>query len=108
MLGGAEDRLVGTARHAPALNEAGERMVEAAMLARRFPQAKIAFSGGDAGILYKSSSEAEGAAALLTALGVPRERLILEANARDTYENAVFLKEELAKAGSLAPARAGC
>ena len=73
------------------------------MLARRFPQAKIAFTGGDAGILYKSDSEAAGAAALLTALGVPRERLILEANARDTYENAVFLKEELGKAGELGP-----
>ena len=101
LLGGAEDRLVGTARKAPALNEAGERILEAAILAKRFPVAKIAFSGGDAGILYKSSSEAEGAAALLTALGVPREQLILEANARDTYENAVFLKEELAKAGLL-------
>ena len=103
LLGGVEDRLVGTARHAPTLNEAGERIVETAMLARRFPQAKIAFTGGDAGILYKSDSEAAGAAALLTALGVPRDQLILEANARDTYENAVFLKEELGKAGELGP-----
>ena len=52
VLGGAEDRLVGTARKAPTLNEAGERIVETVMLARRFPEAKIAFSGGDAGILY--------------------------------------------------------
>jgi uncharacterized SAM-binding protein YcdF (DUF218 family) len=103
LLGGAEDRLVGGARHAPTLNEAGERIVEAVILAKRFPEAKIAFSGGDAGILYKSTSEAEGAAALLTALGVPREQLILEANARDTYENAVFLKQELTKDGLLGP-----
>jgi uncharacterized SAM-binding protein YcdF (DUF218 family) len=105
LLGGAEDRLVGTARHAPALNEAGERVVEAAILARRFPEAKIAFSGGDAGILYKSDSEAAGAQALLTAMGVPQERLILEANARDTYENAAFLKEELNRQGDLAPGK---
>jgi uncharacterized SAM-binding protein YcdF (DUF218 family) len=39
----------------------------------------------------------------LTALGVPREQLILEANARDTYENAVFLKDELTKQGLLDP-----
>jgi uncharacterized SAM-binding protein YcdF (DUF218 family) len=103
VLGGAEDRLVGSARHAPTLNEAGERMMETAMLAHRYPEAKIAFSGGDAGILYKSDSEAAGAAALLTALGIPRDRLILEANARDTYENAVFLKQELKKLGELAP-----
>jgi uncharacterized SAM-binding protein YcdF (DUF218 family) len=101
LLGGAEDRLVGTARHAPTLNEAGERLVEAAILARRFPNAKIAFSGGDAGILYKSGSEAQGAQALLTAMGVAQDRLILEANARDTYENAAFLKDELTKQGEL-------
>jgi uncharacterized SAM-binding protein YcdF (DUF218 family) len=105
LLGGAEDRLVGTARHAPTLNEAGERVVEAAILARRFQEAKIAFSGGDAGILYKSDSEAAGAQALLTALGFPQERLILEANARDTYENAAFLKEELNRQGDLAPGK---
>ncbi|MGA7457445.1 MAG: YdcF family protein [Methyloceanibacter sp.] len=105
ILGGAEDRLVGEARGAPTLNEAGERMVEAAMLARRFPEAKIAFSGGDAGILYTSGSEAEGAQTLLTALGVPQDRLILEAKSRDTYENAAYLKQEFARAGELGPGK---
>ena len=51
------------------------------MLARRFPEAKIAFSGGDAGILYKSGIEAVGAQRLLTALGVAPDRLILEVDA---------------------------
>lgn len=95
ILGGGESRLVGSARKAPTLNEAGDRLVEGAILALRYPQAKVAFSGGDAGILYKSDSEAAGAAALLGQLGVDRDRLILEANARDTYENAVYLKKEL-------------
>src|SRR5665648_867401 len=101
ILGGAEARLVGAARQAPTLNEAGERLLEGAILANRFPDAKIAFSGGDAGILYKSDSEAEGAATLLTQLGIARDRLILESDARDTYENAVFLKKELAAKGEL-------
>ena len=101
ILGGAEDRLVGSARQAPTLNEAGERLLEGAILAHRFPDAKVAFSGGDAGILYKSDSEAEGAAALLTKLGVARDRLILESDARDTYENAVYLKKELTARGEL-------
>ena len=105
VLGGAEDRLVGQARKAPTLNEAGERMLEAAVLAHRFPDAKIAFSGGDAGILYATDTEAEGAETLLTALGIPREQLILEAQARDTYENAVFLKNALTKRGDLGPGK---
>lgn len=100
ILGGAENRLVGGARKAPTLNEAGERLVEGAILALRFPDAKVAFSGGDAGILYKSGSEALGAAELLSQLGISRDRLILEANARDTYENAIYLKKELAAAGA--------
>jgi uncharacterized SAM-binding protein YcdF (DUF218 family) len=101
ILGGAENRLVGAARRAPTLNEAGERLLEGAILAHRFPDTKVAFSGGDAGILYKSDSEADGAAALLTQLGVARSRLILESDARDTYENAVFLKKELEAKGEL-------
>ena len=101
ILGGAENRLVGGARKAPTLNEAGERLVEGAILALRFPNTKVAFSGGDAGILYKSDSEAQGAADILTRLGVSRERLILEVNARDTYENAIYLKKELAAARRL-------
>ncbi len=105
ILGGVEDRLVGTARHAPTVNEAAERIIEGAMLARRFPDAKIAFTGGDAGILYKSGSEAEGAETLLTAMGVAPDRLILEAKARDTYENAVLLKEELTTQGDLGPGK---
>jgi len=105
VLGGAEDRLVGTARQVQALNEAAERLVEAAMLARRFPEAKIAFSGGKAGILYKTGTEAEGAESLLTALGVPEDRLILEDESQDTYENARFLKEKLTRDGELGPGK---
>ena len=105
VLGGAEDRLVGTARQVPALNESAERLVEAAMLARRFPEAKIAFSGGNAGIFYQSGTEAEGAQSLLTALGVSEDRLILEDESRDTYENAEFLKEKLSKDGALGPGK---
>ena len=100
ILGGAENRLVGGARKAPTLNEAGERLLEGASLALRFPNAKVAFSGGDAGILYKSDSEAQGAADILTDLGVERGRLVLESNARDTYENAVFLRKELGRGGA--------
>ncbi len=105
VLGGAEDRLVGQARKAPTLNEAGERMLEAVALSRKFPDAKIAFTGGDAGIFYKSDTEAEGAAALLVSMGVAQDRLILEAKSRDTYENAEFLKAELERLGDLGPGK---
>ncbi len=103
MLGGAEDRIVGYARGVPALNEAAERVYEAVLLAKRFPDAKIAFSGGNTAMVYASDSEAAGAGVLLTGLGIAPDRLILEDRARDTYENATFLKAELERRGLLGP-----
>ena len=41
----------------------------------------------------------------LTALGKAHDRLILEAKSRDTYENAVYLKEEFNRDGEFGPAK---
>ena len=103
VLGGAETPLIGLARGVPAVNEAAERLVEAVVLARKFPDAKFAISGGDAGILYKSGAEATSTASLLAGMGIAQDRLILEAESRDTYENAANLKSELGKLGLLGP-----
>lgn len=103
VLGGAETPLIGLARNAPAVNEAAERLMEAVVLARKFPQANFAISGGDAGILYKAGAEATSTAGLLASMGVAQDRLILEKESRDTYENAVNLKAELEKLGLLGP-----
>lgn len=105
VLGGALDPLVSLARGAPALNESSERIVESVTLARAFPEAKVVFTGGDAGILYKSTSEAAEAKQLLIGMGIAADRLILEDKSRDTYENAVNLKAELGELGLLGPDR---
>ncbi len=88
VLGGAQDMLVSAARGRPALTEAGERYLEAAMLARRFPAAKLVISGGAGGVLYDRESEAAGAAQVFKDLGIEPDRLTLEDQSRDTYENA--------------------
>lgn len=103
VLGGFEQRLIENSRHAMALNDAGERIFEAAILARRFPNAIIAISGGDAGIVYRSGSEAKAAAKILLRLGVRRDRMVLETISRDTYENALFTKRLLTEKGLLGP-----
>ena len=82
ILGGAQDMSVTAARGAVALNEAGDRLVEAALLARRFPNAKVVFTGGSSEIFGDKLSEAEGAKMLLTGLGISRDRLILEERAK--------------------------
>ncbi|XSG82328.1 MAG: YdcF family protein [Methyloligella sp. ZOD6] len=103
VLGGAEQRYIGEGREAPTLNEAGDRIVEAGLLAHRFPDAMVAISGGDAALFYPSESEALGTAAILVGLGIGRKRLVLEDRSRDTFENAERVKAELAKLELLGP-----
>jgi uncharacterized SAM-binding protein YcdF (DUF218 family) len=94
VLGGAEDTAPG-ARELMSLNEAGERMTETVALARRFPQAKIIWSGGSGSFIKESTSAAERASILFEALGILRERVVLEDRSRNTEENARFTRDVL-------------
>lgn len=93
VLGGSLDMLVSTSRERFALTEAGERLVETALLARQFPDARIVVSGGGGGLLYERASEARTAVDLLVKLGIARDRLILEERSRNTYQNAVEARD---------------
>ena len=76
-----------------ALNEAAERMTAMAELARRYPQARIVFSGGSGRLIFDGVSEASLAARLFESFGIAKERITLEDKSRDTLENARFTKE---------------
>lgn len=105
VLGGAIDTTVSGGRGLPALNEAAERMTEAVALARRFPGLRVIFTGGDAGILYPSMSEADAARRLFEDLGLPPGRIELEGASRTTWENAVLVRELVAPGAATAPGR---
>jgi uncharacterized SAM-binding protein YcdF (DUF218 family) len=93
VLGGAEDARIWVGRDAHALNEAGERFTEAIALARRYPKAKVAFTGGSIEILSSPKIGADAARGIFRDLGlVEGDRLLLETKARDTWENAVLTK----------------
>jgi uncharacterized SAM-binding protein YcdF (DUF218 family) len=92
ILGGMEDARVSTARHAHAIDEAAERLTEAAALAKRFPQSKIVLTGGSAEVLSAPTIGADAAGLVMRDLGVGDDRLLLEREARDTWENAVKSK----------------
>ena len=93
VLGGSIDTVVSKARGVTALNEAAERLSEGAALARQFPSARLVFTGGSARILYDSMTEAGAAKALFARLGVAPKRVLLEARARNTAENAAFTRD---------------
>lgn len=92
VLGGGLEGVINLARGGYELNAGGDRMVETAILARRFPTAKVVVSGGTGELFLEGEGDADTAPRLLGALGVSPERLILENKSRNTYENAVFTK----------------
>jgi uncharacterized SAM-binding protein YcdF (DUF218 family) len=92
VLGGAIDEIVSQVRTDSELNEAAERMTAAVALARRYPQARIVFTGGSGRLVPDASSEADVAVRLLESLGVTADRIIAEDRSRTTAENAIFTK----------------
>ena len=92
VLGGAISTDVSAARNEVALNEAAERLTVAAELARRYPDARILFSGGSSALIFEERAEAEFAVRVLESFGVARSRIVLEDRSRNTFENAIFSK----------------
>ena len=93
ILGGSEDARTAYGRSLHALNESAERMTEAAALARRYPQAKVLFTGGSVETLGAPTVEADAAGAVLRDLGISADRLLIERSARNTVENTAFAKQ---------------
>jgi uncharacterized SAM-binding protein YcdF (DUF218 family) len=92
VLGGAEDSRSNPPRELAGLNEAAERLTEAAALARRIPDARVVLSGGSAALLATEPPEAATMSRLLEALGVAKDRIVIESKSRDTYENAALTR----------------
>ena len=90
VLGGAVEADTSIGRDQITVNEAGEREIALADLARRYPQARLVFSGGSGSMRDDAVSEAEIVSRFADTLGVPRNRLILEQQSRNTRENALF------------------
>ncbi|MGN6536897.1 MAG: YdcF family protein, partial [Mesorhizobium sp.] len=54
--------------------------------------ARVVVTGGTGTLVLEGEGDGVSAPRLLTALGVAPERLVLESQSRNTYENAVFTK----------------
>jgi uncharacterized SAM-binding protein YcdF (DUF218 family) len=74
-------------------NMTGPRMMAAADLARRFPHARLIFSGTSGGSAERQALEFQLVEHSFRALGLPPGRAIYERRSRDTWENLVFSKE---------------
>jgi uncharacterized SAM-binding protein YcdF (DUF218 family) len=75
------------------LGNAAERIIAAGELARRYPGARVVFTGGNSNLIAGGPIEADFVVRLFEKLGVPRDRVIVERKSRNTAENAAFTKQ---------------
>lgn len=92
VLGGAIDPVLSRKYGTTQMIESGERITTIAKLARDYPNARIVYSGGDGSLFGTAGSEADYLYPMLDTFGIPRTRVELEPNSRNTYENAQFSK----------------
>ncbi len=91
VLGGGEDARASAYWGQVQLNGGAERLTAALELARRFPEAKVLFTGGSGALRDLAgamTSEASVAERFFVAQGLDPERLLLEGQSRNTAENA--------------------
>jgi uncharacterized SAM-binding protein YcdF (DUF218 family) len=96
VLGGTISPTLSFARQQVALNDAGERVTATVELAHKYPNARIVFSGGNGALIPGRLREADFALHVLEDLGVPSNRIMLEREARNTAENAIFSRRLIA------------
>lgn len=88
LLGGFEQALIARERGQITTNAAAERLLAIPVLARRYPNALIVFSGGHGWLLGERLSAVKIVTRFLVDAGVPRARLRVEGQARNTWQNA--------------------
>jgi uncharacterized SAM-binding protein YcdF (DUF218 family) len=93
VLGGAVDTTKSEARRQIWLDADAARMTSGVELARRYPDARVVYTGGSAGFPQEGPAEAISARELWLSLGVPAECMMFEAKSRNTFENAVFTRD---------------
>jgi uncharacterized SAM-binding protein YcdF (DUF218 family) len=69
------------------------RLTAGVELARRYPRARLIFTGGNGSLIQPEPSEASAARRLWEALGVPQSQMLFETRSRNTWENALFTRD---------------
>lgn len=93
VLGGAQLSHIGVTRDVLATNESAERLIEAAGIALRHPEARLVFSGGSGRVLSPDTLERNVNERLVAMLDLDESRVVYEDRSRNTWENALFSKE---------------
>lgn len=90
VLGGVVDPVMTKARGQVSVGSGIERLLAMARLAKRYPKARIIFTGGSGSLTSQDLKEAHAIPPLLKQLGVDPARVTFEDQSRNTAENAQF------------------
>jgi uncharacterized SAM-binding protein YcdF (DUF218 family) len=93
ILGGVINPMLSAKRQSPQLNDAVERLTVGADLARRYPKARVIFSGGSGDLFNPEHREAHYAPKVFAQLGLTPDRVTYEDKARNTAENATYARQ---------------
>src|SRR4029077_19523341 len=92
VLGASIEADLSAAHGAPVVRNAPDRIIAAAILARRYPNARVVFSGGSANLLSNDAREADFAGEVFEGLGIDNSRLTMERGSRNSLDNPEFSK----------------
>jgi uncharacterized SAM-binding protein YcdF (DUF218 family) len=93
VVGGTFDTEATNVHGQMALNETGERLIALGDLARRFPAAKIVYTGGGSEFTADTTPEATLVENTVDELGLATDRVVYERRSLNTYENALYAKQ---------------
>ena len=93
VLGGAFEAYLSQQSGHIVANDQVDRMICFVELAKRYPGAKLVFSGGSGDLLHPDAMESADAAKFFAISGLEKDRVQYETRSRNTYENVLFSKE---------------
>ncbi len=90
VLSGAENPALSALWKQAELGDGAERDLAFMALARRYPEARLIFTGGSGSLLDQQHKAADVAETLFSEAGMDTARILFERESRNTYENALF------------------
>ena len=93
VLSGSENTVLSPQWQQVELGDATERDLMFLTLGRKYPEAKLLFTGGSGSLLEQKDKAADIAKKLFKQLNFDVTRIIFEKESRNTYENAIYSKK---------------
>lgn len=90
VLSGAENETLSARWQQVELTAAAERHLAFLMLARRYPDAKLVFTGGSGSVWPQEGRQADVAKSSFAQQGLDVSRVVFERDARNTFENVML------------------